>query len=321
MKKVSIIVPAYNTEQYIEKCANSVLHQTLKDIEILFIDDGSTDNTGIILDKLVAGHTNAQVVHQKNKGLYKSREIGLSLVSGEYVGWVDSDDYVEPQMYETLYNAAINHESELVICDYLWGPGKNKIKGKWFREFTGTIDTSFVEQNSQVWNKIVKRDLMTRLDIGSHFESCYDEIYIRVLMEAKNPVTINQPLYHYRLSKGTMSSSYTNVAHYRGFVKASEELRKVMQPVLKDSYWKDYFDNRVAYYLLATMIVAANAGDAEAYENNLMELQAMTPAYNKNQHFWIILKRNFGGLKALLIGKVIPSNYKIAHFICKMAFR
>jgi len=319
--KVTVIIPAYNAEPFIEQCANSVLKQTLKDIEIIFIDDGSTDKTGEILDNMVVGRANARVLHQENKGLYKTREVGLSLATGDYVGWIDADDYAEPNMFEVLYNTAIEHDSELVICDYSWFPEKIPTKEKWFREYTGKVDTTFVERNSQTINKIVKRELMVRLGIGSLFVSCFDEIYILILMEAKNPVTVAQSLYHYRVGSGTMSSSYTNVDHYRRFVVASEELRKVMQTVVKGSYWKDYFDYRVIYYLLMTMIVAANSGDKEAYEQNRKELITMKPKYNQNQHYWRILKENYGILKALVIGGVIPIGYQVARLACKIGFR
>lgn len=321
MPKVSIIIPAFNAEPYIEQCANSVLHQTLQDIEIIFIDDGSTDKTGKILDSLTQNYANARVIHQENKGLYKTREIGLSLATGDYIGWIDADDFAELNMFEVLYNTAIEHNSELVICDYSWYPEKVATKEKWFREYTGKVDTTFVERNSQPWNKIVKRELMERLDVGSLFVTCFDEIYIRILMEAKNPVTVKMKLYNYRVGEGTMSSSYTNVPHYRSFVVASEELRKVMQPIVKDSYWKDYFDYRVAYYLLMTMVVAANSGNKGVYEQNRRELLNMKPEYNKNQHYWRILKENFGALKATAIGGVIPMGYHLAHLACKVGIR
>ena len=106
MPKVTVIVPAYNAEPYIEQCADSILHQTLNDMEIIFIDDGSTDGTGEIIDTLVKGRSNVRVIHQQNKGLYKTREIGLAFATGDYVGWVDADDYVERNMFEILFNAA-----------------------------------------------------------------------------------------------------------------------------------------------------------------------------------------------------------------------
>ena len=321
MPKVTVIIPAYNAELFIEKCANSILNQTLKDIEVIFIDDGSTDNTGKILERLIAGHDNACVIHQENKGLYRTREIGLALATGDYIGWIDADDFAELNMFETLYSAAMEQNSELVICDYNWFPEKIATKEKWFREYRGKVDTSFVERNSQPWNKLVKRELIERLGVGSLFVSCFDEIYIRILMEAKNPVTIAVPLYNYRVGGGTMSSSYTNVSHYSRFVNASKELRKVMESVVEDSYWKDYFDYRVAYYLLMTMVVAANSGNREAYKQNRKELFEIQPKFSTNQHFWKIMKENYGCLKAVVLGMIIPMNYAIAHFACKMGIR
>ena len=320
-KKVSIIIPAYNAEKFIEECARSVLNQTLEGIEILFIDDGSTDQTGIILDKLVSDSENARVVHQSNKGLYKTREIGLSLATGEYVGWVDADDYVEPNMYEILYNVALKNNSDLVICDYSWVPKKISTKEKWFREYKGKADVTFVERNSQPWNKIVKREFMNRLQIGSRFVSCFDEIYIQLLIEAKNPVTINQALYNYRVDSNTMSSSYNNIDHYRRFVEASKALQKEMLPFYSDDYWRGYFDYRVSYYLLMTMVIAANASNKEAYAQNRKELMAIRPKFKKNMHFWPVLRENYGLMKSIVFGIVIPSNYAMARLACKVGFR
>ena len=134
MPKVSIIIPAYNAEKYIVECVNAVLNQTLDDIEAIIIDDGSTDKTGVLIDELTKDISFAKVIHQENKGLYKTREIGLSLATGDYVGWIDADDYPELNMFEVLYNAALEHDSELVICDYSWFPEKIGTKEKWFRD-------------------------------------------------------------------------------------------------------------------------------------------------------------------------------------------
>ncbi|MBP5617540.1 MAG: glycosyltransferase family 2 protein [Clostridia bacterium] len=318
MPKVTVIIPAYNAEPYIEQCANSVLNQTLDDLEILFIDDGSTDRTGSMLDELVKGHSNARVIHQENHGLYKTREIGLSLATGDYVGWIDADDYVEPDMFEVLYNAAIAQDSELVLCDYSWFPEKIATKEKWFRPYRGKVDTTFVERNSQPWNKIVKRELTERLNVGPLFVSCFDEIYIQLLMEARHPVAVDRPLYNYRVGGGSMSSSYTNVQHYRRFADASVALYEHMKSSVTDPYWLDYFEYRIAYYLLMTMIVAANSGDRQAYGEHRARLLAMRPKYNKNQHYHRILRENFGALKAFVIGRVIPMGYGVAHLACKV---
>ena len=317
MPKVTVIVPAYNAELYIEQCATSLLSQTLSDIELIFINDGSTDRTPEIIEKLIQGHENAHLFNQENKGLYKTREIGLAKATGEYVGWCDADDFVEPEMYEKLYQAATTHDSELAYCDYSWFPEKIKTKEKWFREYRGQADVNFVERNSQPWNKIVKRELLQRLEIGKHFVSCFDEIYIEVLLTAKNPVAVKEKLYNYRVSNSTMSSSYTNVQHYQRFITASKELKKVVQPVIKnDKYWQDYFDYRIIYYTLMTMVVAANANDKNVY----MKCQDALRKSSSNRHIKPIMDYNFGPLKSLVLRDIIGKNYPLARMICKVAF-
>ena len=321
MSKVTVIIPAYNAERYIYQCLESVINQTLDDIDIIVIDDGSTDKTGEIIEEIAGRKKNVQVVHQENKGLYRTREIGLKMATGDYVGWVDADDFIDPTMFETLYKAAVRENSELVICDYSWFPEGTKTKGKWFRKYQGKVDVPFVERNSQPWNKIVKRELFGKLNIEEKFSLCHDEIYICVLMKAKNPVTLDKPLYHYRVSDGTMSSSYTNLEHYNSFITASKNLKSVMESIVSDSYWKDYFDYRVIYYMLMTMIVAANSNNKEAYKVLQNQINAIHPRYSKNQHFWRVLKDNYGRIKMFAIGVIIPMNFSLARLVCKIGLR
>lgn len=115
---VSIIVPIYNCEKYLHKCIDSLLAQTLPNIEIILIDDGSTDNSGNICENYANNHKNIKVFHQQNSGPAKARNIGLENANGEYIGFVDSDDYISPDMYETLYNLAIKNNIDVVTGDY-----------------------------------------------------------------------------------------------------------------------------------------------------------------------------------------------------------
>lgn len=315
--KISVIIPVYNAEKDIEKCAESIFSQTFKDLEIIFINDGSTDKTPEILEMLVKDKENCKLVHQENKGLFKTRQIGLMMASGDYIGWVDSDDFIEPTMYEELYNEAIKKESDLVICNYKWFPKKIKTKEKWFREYKGKLDTDFVERNSQPWNKIIKKDLLLSISANTLFEKCFDEIYIKALIKADNPVTLDKELYNYRVETGSMSSSYTNINHYKKFVKAAENLKEVMKDEIKgDKYWEDYFNYRIIYYTVITMLVSANSGDKSEYELNKQYLLNRFPKFYKNQHYNKILKKNYGNLKSFIIGKVIPSNYFFAKAAC-----
>ena len=110
---ISVIVPIYKVEKYLRKCVNSIINQTYKDLEIILVDDGSPDNCGQICDEYAEQDSRIIVVHQKNAGLSAARNAGLEKISGEYVAFVDSDDTIEPQMYETLL-AMIKNGQEIL---------------------------------------------------------------------------------------------------------------------------------------------------------------------------------------------------------------
>ena len=125
---ISIIVPVYNIEQYIEQCVLSIRNQTYKNIEIILIDDGSTDGSGNICDKLAEGDQRIKVIHKKNGGLATARKDGVNSAKGKYIGFVDGDDWIEPNMYESLYNFAIENDAQMVTsAGYREYPG---VRGK-----------------------------------------------------------------------------------------------------------------------------------------------------------------------------------------------
>lgn len=104
--KVSVVVPIYNTEPYLERCMQSLLSQTLKDIEIILVDDGSPDCSPKMCDEYAQKDSRIKVIHKRNAGLGYARNSGLEIATGEYVAFIDSDDYIAPNMYEKLYNTA-----------------------------------------------------------------------------------------------------------------------------------------------------------------------------------------------------------------------
>lgn len=123
MPKVSIIVPVYNTEKYLEKCLNSLVNQTLDDIEVVAIDDGSTDKSSVILDEFAKRYPSKMVVrHKKNGGQATARNMALSICTGDYIGFLDSDDFVETEMFQKLYDKAQECGADYVGCAYkdLW---------------------------------------------------------------------------------------------------------------------------------------------------------------------------------------------------------
>lgn len=129
MCEISIIVPVYNVEKYLHKCVDSILAQTFADFELILVDDGSPDGSGCICDEYVEKDNRVKVIHKKNGGLSDARNAGLDIAQGNYIGFVDSDDYVANDMYEVLYTNIIREQADLSICGiYDVYEGKNLIE-------------------------------------------------------------------------------------------------------------------------------------------------------------------------------------------------
>lgn len=114
---VSIIVPIYNTGEYLYKCLDSIVNQNLREIELILVDDGSTDNSGAVCDFYSERDKRVRVIHKKNEGVSVARNLGIKVARGEYIGFVDSDDWIEKEMYQEMYYHAKNKEADIVMCD------------------------------------------------------------------------------------------------------------------------------------------------------------------------------------------------------------
>ena len=125
---ISIIVPVYKVEQYLRRCLDSVQNQIFTDWECILIDDGSPDNSGQICDEYAQKDERFRVIHQENAGVSAARNAGLDSAKGEWIGFVDSDDWIEPEMYQFLYTNAIDKKADVIICGYVGQHKKRIIK-------------------------------------------------------------------------------------------------------------------------------------------------------------------------------------------------
>ncbi len=116
--KISIVVPIYNAEKYLDRCIQSILNQSYKDLEIILIDDGSTDSSNKICNNYQKRDNRIKFISQKNEGVSAARNRGISEATGEFIGFVDSDDYIQPNMYETLYGLINKYNCDISICGY-----------------------------------------------------------------------------------------------------------------------------------------------------------------------------------------------------------
>ena len=168
MNDISVIVPVYNVEKYLEKCIDSILSQTFKNFEIILVDDGSTDSCGIICDEYERLDNRVKVIHKINGGLSSARNSGLEIASGEYVAFVDSDDWIDKNMYQELYNEAKKNNADIVQCKFIKAKDENvSIYNNEFNEVEviGNLDALCNLYNERcietvvTWNKLYKRYL------------------------------------------------------------------------------------------------------------------------------------------------------------------
>ena len=173
---ISIIVPVYNVEKYLNRCFDSILNQTFTDFELILVDDGSTDNSGIICYEYKTKDNRIKVIHKENGGLSSARNAGLDIARGKYIGFVDSDDFINKDMYKILFDTIQANNSDMVICDYY------KVNEDDINKFRNlkcncenikiknlnnleSIDNLFLtgEKFIYAWNKLYKRELFNDL--------------------------------------------------------------------------------------------------------------------------------------------------------------
>lgn len=182
MTKVSIIVPVYNVEKYLKRCLDSLVNQTLKDIEIICINDGSTDGSLAILNEYVRNDDRIVVINQENSGQSVARNRGIDVAKGEYLGFVDSDDWVSEDYFEKLHNSAIQNNAEIAVGGIIRLHKFNRRKFLTFAKETVTNDVNLkfelcdMPEKSYVWNKIYKssklKEIGLKFEEGIVFEDC-----------------------------------------------------------------------------------------------------------------------------------------------------
>lgn len=218
MPKVSYIVAVYNVADYIEQCARSLFEQTLEDIEIIFVNDASSDGCGEIIRRTLEEypHRKGQVkilTHEKNKGIVETRKDGLSAASGEYINFIDGDDYVEPRMAELMYGKAVEKDADIVVCDIFWyernsmrvvSLAPNGVIGNGENVRDDTINRKVMPN---IWCRLIRRTLFEENHIVWPVAAQIEDMVLSVqaVYYAKRIAHVPEPLYHYRLNPHSIS--------------------------------------------------------------------------------------------------------------------
>ena len=222
--KVSVIVPVFNTDRYLHQCLNSLRVQTMKDIEIIVVDDGSTDESGLICDYYSNLDARFVVIHKENEGLSEARNIGIKLARAEYIMLVDSDDWVEPTFCEVPYYIARKHNIDLVVFQFRkFAEEKEKYKAE-IIPTEGIVSseellTKYSSQASVVaWNKLYRKSLFNGVNypIGYYCEDV--AITHHLVFKANRGYLLADKLYNYReLRPGSITESKSRKFLFDGF--------------------------------------------------------------------------------------------------------
>ena len=220
---VSIIIPVYNVQEYLSGCIDSVVNQTIKNKEIIIVNDGSTDKCYEILKEYKEKYPEIIIINQENRGISETRNAGLRVASGEYIAFVDSDDFIDLNMFEKMYMAAKSKNADTVICNYILytetpdNPKINdhRIEGLNKEGYIGKVEAlkKFLlnDIKGYVWNKLHKRDLFTENNITfPDFIVCEDTpVEFLLIAGSKKIYLLNEPLYYYRQRESSLTRTFS----------------------------------------------------------------------------------------------------------------
>ena len=255
---ISVIVPVYKVEKYLNECIDSILHQTFADFELILVDDGSPDGCPALCDAAAAKDSRVRVIHQSNKGLSGARNTGLDAARGDWIAFVDSDDKVLPEYLEKLYSKAIKEKPDIVICDFM----TIHEDGSYFRYQEKLVKDENLSQENLirkilltpfvvVWTKLYRRELLSkiRFQVGRLYEDAF--FTAELFPYIKKAVCIPEALYCYRRSLNSIMRSRRTARNLKDQVEANYAsfccaMNHGLTDVLCIYYWlmvKYYFEN------------------------------------------------------------------------------
>lgn len=241
MPKVSIVVPVWNVEPYIRKCLESLSIQTLNDIEVIIVNDGTEDNSQKIIDKYVKKDKRFSSYIKKNGGLSDARNYGMKYAKGEYLAFVDSDDYVDADMFEKMYAKAVEIDADLVECDFIWEyPSRQRIDRSHLNK------DRIVSIRVAAWNKLYRRKLVEKYKIGFPFGLRYEDIPFcyKLIPHIKKIGYVPEPFYHYI----QRSDSIANTQNER-VGEIYQDLELVLDYYRKENIYKKHKDELEFIYM------------------------------------------------------------------------
>lgn len=317
MIKISIIVPIYNASKYLNKCINSLTGQTLKDIEILLINDGSTDKSEEIINSFV--DKRIKYYKNKNQGIGKTRNFGIDRAKGKYLMFVDSDDYIDNDMCRKMYAKAEKEKLEVVICDF-YRDTNRELEPVTIKNFKNTTlkenPNLLLDINLAPWNKLYKKDLIDKNSIRFEEELKYEDapFVVNSLANAKKIGKVNDYLSYYCIH----GNSETTIRDKRIFDIL--EIIKILRNILgKKEYIKEQLDHLTVRMITNYTIQQRYQSNKEIrnsfIDESFMYLEKTVPDYKNNKYYTNrgMLKRTIE--KSKILTKIYCAIYNVKNKI------
>lgn len=319
MVKVSIIVPVYNVASYLERCLNSLVSQTLKDIEIILVNDGSTDNSEEIIKKYTKKDKRIIYLTKENGGQSSARNYGFKYANGEYIGYVDSDDWVSIDMYKKMYSLAKKNDADMVICSFFkaWDNGK-LVRMSGLLSKSDDIKKNYIMSNPCPWNKIYKKEILN----DKHWPEgmIYEDYAANPLLVTKlNKIEyLDQELYYYYIrDNSTMNMNSFNPKFY-DILKATKYLT---ERIKKGDQYKNYIEE-YEYTIISNLLrdpyfrLKNIEGSRELFNKIIAFIKQEYPNFMKNKY---IQKESHK--YRLITNLIYKQKYSMLKFINKLHLR
>jgi len=290
---ISIIVPIYNVERYLEKCVRSIINQTYKNIEIILINDGSKDNSAAICDEFLKQDDRIIVIHKENEGLSEARNVGLSVAKGKYVGFIDSDDYIEKDMFERMYNNLKRFNVDISICNMVEENEDGKKIYYYIDNNTGIVEFNKIEAlkgliidkmiTNHACNKLYKKELFNNIKYP-YKRKMEDMATTYKIFDVANKVVVDSSVgYHYIQRKDSIMGNINKdlIEHYELAVEEKDRYLLDKYPELKESIQIERINSIKTLFYYCVSAGFKDIYNSKKYKKLLEEYRRYYKGYRK----------------------------------------
>lgn len=285
--KVSVIVPVYKVpEKYLKRCIESCISQTLKEIEIVLVDDGSPDNCGKICDEYAKNDKRIKVIHKKNGGLCDARNTGFLVTKGKWITFLDGDDWINFNMCKDMYSLGEKYKTEVVICGISKDYKSKSIRYKYYLKENKIYKGKEIQKQLLMYNanmgaaysKLIKRELLIKENILHDKELRQGaeglDFMLRLFEKVDSAIFLDKPFYHYIYNDKSISASHDEKNHYY-VIKCFEQIKKFIIKSENKEQLLPWFYNRLLYVIITTAISGYfNPSNMEKYSEKKKKYKA-----------------------------------------------